>query len=77
MLWMAMVHQAAQYITELEKGPSRGGAVTKKMNMKGVLVNGETVGATLNGVWKWYHAALKRYTPEEIEDTKLAIDSTS
>ena len=47
------------------------------MNLKGVLVNGDTLGVTLNGVWKWHSAAHRRYTPEELEDTKLATDSTS
>ena len=72
-----MVHQAAQYITELEKDAGRGGSVTKRMHQKGVLVNGDTVGVSLNGVWKWHHAATKRYTKEELEYTKLAIDSTA
>ena len=72
-----MVHQAAQWITELEKAPNPGGTVTKKMNLKGMSANGDTVGQTLNGVWKWYSAAHRRYTPEELEDTKLAIDSAS
>ena len=72
-----MIHQAAHWIGELEKKQGRSGTIVKKMNSKSLLVNGDSVGVSLQGVWQWHSAAHKRYTPEELEDTKLAIDATA